>query len=474
MNIKLHKGTDKSNENHVPIFILKDKSTENYENHSSYNKIKSISEFLNDKKSNAEFNFGADESLMVVNVFTQKKYILEEYRKAGYEVFQILKKYKLENPILVDSDLNKEEEYAFLEGLLLSTYSFDKYKSEKKEVKTIQLNLEKSNLDSSEIEELHQLVKVMKITKDMVNEPPAFYTPKSFSDEMLKNAQSTGIKVEVLEESQIQSLKMGGLLAVNRGSSAPPTFNILKWEPENAKNIKPIILVGKGVLFDTGGLSIKTMMMELMKSDMAGAAAVYGAILLAALNKLPYKIYCIIPVTDNRISSDDYAPGDVITMFNKKTVEVLNTDAEGRLILADALAYAEKFEPELVIDLATLTGAALRAVGNFGNVMMGSASKELKNKFIESGEFTYERMVEFPLWEEYSEQIISDVADIKNIGGAEGGAQTAAAFLQHFVKSDWMHLDIAPYSFLGAGQFYRSKGATATGLRTLYHFLKNY
>jgi leucyl aminopeptidase len=474
MNIELHKGIDKSNEKHVPIFVLKDKNLNNYKNHNNFEKISGISEFLQDKKTSAEFNFSTGESLIVVNVKSHQKYHLEEFRKAGFEVFQSIKKYKIEKLILVSSEIKKDEEYAFLEGLLLSAYSFEKYKSEKKPAQNIQLYLENTQLNDSEIDELQHLVLSMKITKDMVNEPPAFYTPKSFSDELIKNIQNTGIKIEVLEESQIQSLKMGGLLAVNRGSSAPPTFNILKWEPENAKNKKPIILVGKGVLFDTGGLSIKTMMMELMKSDMAGAAAVFGAILMAALNKLPYKIYCIMPVTDNRISSDAYAPGDVITMFNKKTVEVLNTDAEGRLILADALAYAEKFEPEVVIDLATLTGAALRAVGNFGNVMMGSAPTELKNKFIASGEFTYERMVEFPLWDEYSEQIISDVADIKNIGGAEGGAQSAGAFLQHFVKSDWIHLDIAPYSFLGASQFYRSKGATATGLRTLYHFLKNY
>ncbi len=267
---------------------------------------------------------------------------------------------------------------------------------------------------------------------------------------------------------------MGGLLAVNRGSLDPPTFSVLEWKPIEHKNTKPFVFVGKGVVYDTGGVNIKPgeSMLD-MKCDMGGAAAVVCAIYAIAKAKLPVHVVGLIPSTDNRPDGNAYVPGDVITMFTGKTVEIMNTDAEGRLILADALGYASKYKPELVIDLATLTGAASRAIGHYGIVaMQENADKEfeiLKN----SGQYVYERLAEFPFWEEYGELIKSDVADIKNLGGSEAGMITAGKFLQEFTDYPFIHLDIAGPVFLDKKDSYRGKAATGVGVRLLFDYILN-
>lgn len=235
------------------------------------------------------------------------------------------------------------------------------------------------------------------------------------------------------------------------------------------------MLVGKGVVYDTGGLSIKPTpnSMDYMKSDMAGSAAVACTVYALAKNKVPVHVIALVPATDNRLGEDAYVPGDVITMMSGLTVEVLNTDAEGRLILADALHYAKRFKPELVMDFATLTGAAAAAVGPFGTVFMGSASDEVKAQVSDSGEYVYERLAEFPFWDEYDELIKSDIADMKNIGGAIGGAITAGKFLQHYVDYPWLHFDIAGPSYLHASSSYRGKGGSGVGVRMLVHYFSN-
>ena len=268
---------------------------------------------------------------------------------------------------------------------------------------------------------------------------------------------------------------MGGLLAVNKGSQDPPTFNILEYKAKNAKNKKPLILVGKGVVYDTGGLSLKPTpnSMDTMKCDMAGAAAVAGAMYAVAKAKLPVHVIGLIPATDNRPGEKAYTPGDVITMYSGLTVEVLNTDAEGRMILGDALSYAKKFNPELVIDLATLTGAAVAAIGTFGSVVMGTGENKM-DKLKQSGDHVFERLAEFPFWEEYDELIKSDIAEIKNIGGPYGGSITAGKFLHRFTDYPWIHIDIAGPAFLNASDSYRGKGGTGVGVRLLFDFIKNY
>jgi leucyl aminopeptidase len=212
--------------------------------------------------------------------------------------------------------------------------------------------------------------------------------------------------------------------------------------------------------------------MEEMKADMAGAAVVTSLLFALAKNKLPLHVIGLIPATDNRPGENAIAPGDVITYMNGKTVEVLNTDAEGRLILADALCYASRYNPELVIDLATLTGSAVKALGKEAIAMMGSADKSVKFELEKTGHEIYERLVELPLWNEYNEQILSDVADLKNIGSEYAGAITAGKFLEHFTDYPWIHLDIAGVAYLSAKDHYRSKYATGIGVRLIYNFLK--
>lgn len=267
---------------------------------------------------------------------------------------------------------------------------------------------------------------------------------------------------------------MGGLLAVNLGSIDPPTFTIMEYKPKNAKNKHPVVLIGKGVVYDTGGLSLKPTpnSMDMMKCDMAGGAAVGGALYAVAKAKLPVHVIGIVPATDNRPGGNAYAPGDVITMYNGLTVEMVNADAEGRMILADALVYAQKYKPELVIDLATLTGAAIVAIGTSGIVAMGTADEKTKNELKESGNAVFERLAEMPFWDDFDEQIKSDIADMKNLGGPYAGSITAGKFLARYIDYPWMHLDIAGPAFITSKDAYRMKGGTGVGVRLLFDFLR--
>jgi leucyl aminopeptidase len=289
---------------------------------------------------------------------------------------------------------------------------------------------------------------------------------------MQKAGKASGFKVEVLSKNQIEALNMGGLLGVNKGSIDPPTFTIMEYKPAKAVNKQPLVFVGKGVVFDTGGYSLKISgSMLTMKCDMAGGAAVLGAMVAIAKNKLPVHVIALVPATDNKISSNALVVDDVITMHDGTTVEVQNTDAEGRLILADALAFAKKYKPELVIDLATLTGAAAAITGHYGSALMGTDTKHRKT-LIETGEETYERLAEMPFWKEYDELIKSDIADIRNMGGPVGGSMTAGKFLQRFTDYPWLHIDIAGPAFLKDAKDHHHKGASAVGVRLLYQFTK--
>ncbi len=399
----------------------------------------------------------------------------EAARKAGHSVYQLLHKYDIrEAAVLAQPGASRTAD--FVEGLALSTYQFLRYKTgeEDKKYSFATLQIDAGSLSTDAIARLQNLVQAVFHARTLVNEPVSYLTAEQFSSEMQQLGSEAGFKVEVLNKAKIEALKMGGLLAVNRGSQRPPTFNILEWKPANAKNSKPLVLVGKGIVYDTGGLSLKPTpgSMDSMKCDMAGGAAVVGAMYAISKNKLPVHVIGLIPATDNRPGEDAYTPGDVITMFSGKTVEVLNTDAEGRLVLGDALHYAKKYDPELVIDLATLTGAAVMAIGTHGSVVMGTATEALADLKV-SGDAVYERTAEMPFWEEYGEMIKSKVADIKNIGGREGGAITAGKFLAHFIDYPWIHIDIAGPAFLDAESSYRGKHGTGTGVRLLYHFIES-
>jgi leucyl aminopeptidase len=364
------------------------------------------------------------------------------------------------------------------EGLSLANYQFIKYLTDKKNKRNslTSINIISSSCSKEKTSALKHLIDAVFFARDLVNEPASFLTAVQMADEFKKNAEESNIKIEIFNQKKIESLKMGGLLSVNKGSVDPATFTVMEWKPNNPVNKKPIVLVGKGVVYDTGGLSLKPTpnSMDIMKCDMGGAATVAGAFFAVAKSNIPVHLISLIPATDNRPGGNAYAPGDIIKMFDQTSVEVLNTDAEGRLILADALSYAKKYDPELVIDAATLTGAALRAIGDHAAVIMGTASEKVFSALETASKNTYERVVQFPLWDEYADELKSPIADIKNLGGANAGSITAGKFLEHFTGYPWMHLDIAGPAWKNSPKGYLTTGGTGYGVRLLFDFLKNY
>lgn len=403
--------------------------------------------------------------------------VAEKCREQGAALTARLNALRAGTAELRNSEELNERAWWFAEGLALSNYRFAKHRSAHTSEKTRNTfhTLVLADLPGEQVEELNELVDAVFTARDWVNEPHSHQTAEEFMRQIEGKARLLGISCEVFNKEQIVEMGMGGVLAVNKGSVDPPAFGVFSWKPAGALNEHPIVLVGKGIVYDTGGLSLKPTpnSMDIMKCDMAGGAAVAAALLAVAANKLPLHVVVLVPATDNRPGGNAVAPGDVITMYDKTTVEVMNTDAEGRLILADALAYAKKYAPELVIDAATLTGAAMRAIGNSGIAGMGN-SKAHMEAMAEAGESVYERVVNLPLWEEYAKEIESDIADLKNLGGANAGAQTAGKFLEHFTDYPWLHLDIAGPAFLDSPSHYRPKGGTGYGVRLLYQFLKNY
>ena len=395
----------------------------------------------------------------------------ENLRLIGDKLQSMLKEEELVVITLLKNEAKKGLDLA--EGLALSNYTFTEHKTDPKTSKLKEIIL--TNVSEKEVNELQNIVDSVYLTRDLVNEPFSHLTATELANRAKIAGKNSGFTTDIFNKKKIESLKMGGLLAVNKGSIDEPTFSIMEWKPKNPKNKKPLILVGKGIVYDTGGLSLKPTAnsMDLMKTDMGGAGVVIGAMNAIASNKLDVHVVALVPATDNRPSGNAYAPGDVITMHDGTTVEVLNTDAEGRLVLADALSYAKKYNPDLVIDLATLTGAAAYSIGHYGIVSMHKNSEKDHSELKESGEDTHERLAEFPFWSDYDELIESEVADIKNLGGPAGGAITAGKFLSHFVDYPWIHLDIAGPTFIKTKYGYRGKGATGMGVRLLYNFVKN-
>lgn len=431
-----------------------------------------------DAKCSSYQRFDSLESLTVVFIDDSKEAYktLESARKAGYTLTRFFNTQKITKAVVSSVVENVNITLAFAEGAALTSYQFLKYKTKEKTVNTFaELFIADKRVTKATLLELSVIVESNLLARTLINEPLSYLTAVQLSKEIQKVGKAAGFKVEVFDKKKIAALKMGGLLAVNRGSINPPTFNILEYKPAKAKNKKPIVLVGKGIVFDTGGLSLKptSNSMDWMKCDMGGAATVVGAFNAIAKLKLPYHVIGLIPSTDNRPGEDAYVPGDVIELLNGVTVEVLNTDAEGRLVLGDALAYASRYKPELVLDFATLTGAAKAAIGSFGTIFMGTADSSVKQKLTESGNNVYERLVEFPFWDEYGDLIKSDVADIKNVGGASAGMITAGKFLEHFVDYPWLHFDIAGTAYDTAEDSYRGKYGRGVGVRLLVDYLKS-
>jgi leucyl aminopeptidase len=402
----------------------------------------------------------------------------EAIRKAGAGLISFFNEKKIKSVSVVDADKKDELLLSLAEGIALANYQFLLYKVKNREKETNalqQINIVSRTLKDPAVNRVQIIVDATCTARDLVNEPPNKLDAVRLAKEFQRLGKEAGFRVDVFSKAKIEQLKMGGLLAVNAGSEVPPTFTVMEYKPARHKNKKPVVLVGKGVVYDTGGYNIKVGNgMETMKCDMGGAAVVGCAMSAIAKAKLPVHVIALVPSTDNKINSNAYVAGDVITMYSGLTVEVLNTDAEGRMILADALAYGEKFNPELVMEFSTLTGAAMAAVGQYGIVCMGTADEKTKAKMKISGNNVHERLAEFPFWDEYDELIKSDVAEIKNIGGPYGGAITAGKFLAHFVKAPFMHFDIAGPAFIPAKDAYRAKGGTGVGVRFLFDYLSNY
>ena len=400
----------------------------------------------------------------------------EKLRRSAAKLMGMIRDLKLTEVAVTAEGTLPEEVVAFLEGLNLADYRFDRYKAQP-DHHLAKVTVDQSFLSQAQLDANMRLWNRIFWCREWVNTPVADLCAANFAEELSDIAKDLGIECTVFDKKKIESLRMGGLLAVNKGSVDEPRFVVLEYKPQDAINQRPLALVGKGIMYDTGGLNIKPDdYMREMKSDMAGAATMASVLFAAADNHLPVHLVALLPMTDNRPGFNAYAADDILTMYDGTTVEVVNTDAEGRLILADAIAYAvDKYNPELLIDIATLTGAAVRAISTFGIAAMQQNAPNPLNLLRIVGEQVYERIAEFPFWSEYDELIKSDMADIKNCGPAQAGTITAGKFLAHFAKkTPYIHLDIAGVAYFSKPQEYYAIGASGYGIRLLYAFLQTY
>ncbi|HTI13335.1 MAG TPA: leucyl aminopeptidase [Dictyobacter sp.] len=361
---------------------------------------------------------------------------------------------------------------AQVEGTLLGTYTFKKYFSSDAPESTIEnVSVVAPTADTALVEKALEkgriLAEATNFARTLVNEPPNVLTPTELANRAKNMANETGLECEIFDKEKITELGMGGLLAVTKGSAEPPQFIILRHKGGNSSD-KGLALVGKGITFDTGGISLKPAAgMDEMKGDMGGAAAVLGAMQAIAQLKPDMNVTAFVPTCENRPSSTSFLPGDILRFFNGKTMEIVNTDAEGRLILADGLSYAVSEGHSPVIDLATLTGAIVVGLGTV-NTGLYSNNDQLTQDIVSSGYAAGEKYWPMPLDDEYADQIRSDVADIKQTGGREGGSVTAAKILENFVgDANWAHLDIAGTSYLSSKKSHQEKGGTGVGVRML-------
>ncbi len=405
----------------------------------------------------------------------------EAIRKAAGDAYRLVKKTGAVSMALDFATLKikgvagDQLAQAATEGVILGSYNFDRFKSDAKKSRLTNIALVAAGNESLVKKGVKRGTAVGHATcwsRDLVNLPGNFATPTYLADEAKKMARARKIKCTVLDPAAIKREKMGGLMAVAQGSHQPARFIILEWM-NGPKSQKPIVLVGKGITFDTGGISIKPAAnMEEMKGDMSGAAGVMGAIRAVAELNVKVNLVALVPAAENMPGGSAIKPGDVATSLSGVTMEIINTDAEGRLILSDGLAYANRYKPDCVIDMATLTGACMVALGNVASGIFTN-DETLAKQLTAAGDNAGERMWRLPLLDEHDEMIKSNVADIKNVGVRWGGASTAAAFLRkHVGKATWAHIDIAGTAFSENATGYLNKGGVAVGLRTLVSFVE--
>ena len=425
--------------------------------------------------------------VFIVGLGDEKKFTLEKLRRASAAIAKKAQSLKAKSvsilfPALDISNPTTPEEIstAIVEGCLLSLYKFDKYITKEKKNKNPQslsiVSLSKVHIPkiNAGIDRGIALCVGTIHARNLENAPSNEIYPETLAKDARQLAKSKRFSITIFDKRKIKSLGMGGVIGVSKGSINDPRFIIMEYGSSYKKN-GTVALVGKGVTFDSGGISIKpSANMGEMKMDMSGAAAVIGTFHSVAALKLKKHVIGIIPSVENMPSGSAIKPGDIIKHFNGKTSEVDNTDAEGRLILADALSYVSKYKPDIVIDLATLTGACVVALGAHATGMMGNDQKTMQ-ELTQAGEKTYERVWQLPLFEEYEKQIHSDVADVKNVGGRWAGAITAGLFLKNFIGNyKWVHLDIAGTAILEESKEYIPRGGSGVGVRLLTEFIANW
>ena len=371
---------------------------------------------------------------------------------------------------------------AIVEGAKLGLYTFDQHKTEGLDEKEELEELTFLLADESRISIIEQSIRLATaivdgtaLARDLVNQPANYLTPTILAEKAQLVAKERKLKCEIFDLARLQEEKFGAMLGVSQGSLEEPKFVIVEYGSEEADKKDTLVLVGKGITFDSGGLSLKSGSgMETMKDDMAGAATVLGAMQAIGALKPDLHVVGLIAASENMPSGTAQRPGDVVTSYGGKTIEILNTDAEGRLVLADALGYAKNFKPEAVIDFATLTGAVVTSLGRYAAGVMGT-NQQLVNRLISAAEKTHERVWQLPLWDDYEEALKSEVADIKNTGDGTAGAIAGGIFLKKFVEDyPWAHLDIGGTAFDIKGSSYISKGGSGYGVRLLVQFVRDW
>ena len=427
------------------------------------------------------FNLNSNQKVIVVKL---KNFLSStENEKLGAEFYSHIKENQISNSTLLEDNFreftkkNKNLLDQFIHGAKLKSYSFDKYKTKKKN-KLIELDIvvKKIYTNPGKDKRFNSLVEGVNFTKDLVSEPGNILHPDEYAKRLIK-LKKIGLKINVFDEKKLKKLGMNALLGVGQGSIRGSYLVTLEWKGTKSSK-KPLAFVGKGVCFDTGGISLKpAKFMEDMTYDMAGSAVVVGLMKTLALRKAKINAVGVVGLVENMPGGNAQRPGDIVKSYSGKTIEVLNTDAEGRLVLADALTYTEKkFKPEFIIDLATLTGAIIVALGSEYAGMFSNNDK-LSKQIFESGKYVDEKVWRMPLSKNYDKLINSKNADMQNInyvGGA--GSTTAAQFLQRFIlnKTPWAHLDIAGMAFSKYGGALNSGGATGFGVRLLNKLIEDY
>jgi leucyl aminopeptidase len=427
--------------------------------------------------------------IMLLGIGDNKKLNEDKFRQLGGIISLKAKELNFHDVIISNFYSSSTNVESMIEGLVLSLYEFNKFKEDKadKSLPTFYENYSVTIIatDDPHIKNEIEIGKIVNIceavfyTRDLANSPPNVIDPNALANSAKTLEKMKNIRVDILNQDQMKDLGMNGIISVGKGSENEPKLIIVEYNNSIASKDKPIVLVGKAVTFDTGGISIKPSdRMDEMKFDKSGGCTVLGIMKALGSLDLSINVVALIPAVENMPSGSSYRPGDIIRMYNGKTVEVLNTDAEGRLILADALAYGvAKYSPKYILDFATLTGACIIALGTNIAGIIGNDDK-LINKLVSLSSNTGEKIWQLPLSEEFSDLIKSNVATIKNIGGRTGGTITAAAFLSHFVSDvPWAHFDIAGTAWTQDGtaeKSYNPKGSTGFGIRTIIKFLEEH